>query len=580
MNGKLKVVVNSIELKILICFLIVTVLSVSIVTWETYSNSSKTIEKNAIEYVYDGIDHSNNQMESMIEEVEMLCAVIATNKDNVIDVINDDSKQFSYEWYQQQKKGQNFISSVISFRQYITKVSVIGLNERIVQVGQGTVINSIINEPWVKPVLETTGTHMIVNTNYDRSITIAQSIYDGNKVVGIVIINISKDIMKTIYSIKTMSGSSIFILNKEGEYLYNSDVNIKQNNIQDTDFKDLFLNVNYKEKGLVYKIDDKDYLVMKLVSDKMGLISIGIIPYDLLMHDAIIIKNHMIKIVFIVAILVLIVSSILSKQITKNIKKLRIAMALVIKGDLGAKPQITTRDEIGQLSNCFVSMMTQMQKLMEDIKIRERQKRELELQALQAQVSPHFIYNTLNTIRYLSVMQNVKNIEEVTGALIELLRSVLGNTQKMITISEELNYAKSYVLIQKYKYINNLTIKFDIDEDILKFKTLKLILQPIIENALIHGILSTDNGIITIKGYRNEDVVFFEVTDNGKGISKETISEIMEENPADKRDGFSGIGIKNVDERLKIVFGNPFGLEIFSEPDVYTTIKITFPITE
>jgi len=215
---------------------------------------------------------------------------------------------------------------------------------------------------------------------------------------------------------------------------------------------------------------------------------------------------------------------------------------------------------------------------MEGIRVSERQKREAELTALQAQIRPHFLYNSLNTIKYLAKLNGVPNIEEVSGSLIELMRGVLGNSNEYLTVREELDYVANYVSIVKYKYMEPIRVQTRVeDEALLECRVLKLMLQPLVENAIIHGIgPSAQGGAVLIRVYAESNDLMIEVTDDGAGMTPAEMEALL--GPEDEpRSRFSGMGVRNVHERIVRVFGAPYGVRLSSEPGRYTKAEIRFP---
>src|SRR5690606_31437676 len=189
-----------------------------------------------------------------------------------------------------------------------------------------------------------------------------------------------------------------------------------------------------------------------------------------------------------------------------------------------------SKDEIGDLYRVFVSMVDELKRLLTGIRISEKKKREAELTALQAQIRPHFLYNSLNTIKYLARLNGVPNIEEVSGSLIELMRGVLGNSNEFLTVQEELNYVSSYVSIVKYKYMEPIQVHVQVDDDVLLERlVLKLMLQPVIENAIIHGIGPAGHKrAVMIRIYADQHDLVIEVEDNGKGMLPEQLDQLLQ----------------------------------------------------
>lgn len=569
---------RSIQMKIFLAMGIVTMFSMAFVTLNTYLNSARTIQKNAINYFYDSIRGADENLNSIMEDMTRISVAVSINKENVIDMINNNNYPVSYEWFQDKKRIENFMSSLKTNKNYIDRIIVVDLRGKTYSTGDTVINSSIVKEPWVEKVISSNRNQVLFDVFYSKSIILARPILYDNKPIGIVMVELNTRAIESTYYIEALKDSIIFIVNEQGHLIYSSKTDIYPESILDTPYKDLFLADITTSVNKLYKINNKDYLSVKDKVNNGSLVTIGIIPRDNLLHEAIIIRNQMAKIIGIVFFMVVAVTILISGQITRNLKGLRDTMQSVKDGNLSARPVVSTRDEVGQLSEYFIAMMDEIHALMNSIKEKESQKHELEIKSLQSQIEPHFIYNTLNTIKYLANLQNMKNIEEITGAFIDLLRSVLGNTNQIINIEDELQYVKSYILIQQYKFLDSFKVDFDVDEKVLQYKTIKLVLQPIVENAFIHGIAAVDDGKVSIKIYEDNQIIKFEVTDNGVGMDNEKIESIFSQKEEAHKSKFNRIGLKNVDERIKLLFGNEYGLSIFSSVGTFTKIIVAIPL--
>ena len=230
--------------------------------------------------------------------------------------------------------------------------------------------------------------------------------------------------------------------------------------------------------------------------------------------------------------------------------------------------------EVQELSGSFRHMVLRIQQLMSTVREEEINLRKTELKALQAQINPHFLYNTLDSIAWMCEQGRNADAVKMVHALARLFRISISKGHELIPISKEIQHAESYLQIQKYRYKNQFTYEFDVDPACLDYYCNKITLQPIIENAINHGLdLLVEEGRITVQVRQDGEDIVFTVRDNGVGMSRELIESILEQGPKDR----TGIGIRNVNDRLQIYFGKQYGLHITSEPDVGTCVEIRMP---
>ena len=230
--------------------------------------------------------------------------------------------------------------------------------------------------------------------------------------------------------------------------------------------------------------------------------------------------------------------------------------------------------EVRELSDSFGHMVVRIQQLMSTVRQEEVNLRKTELKALQAQINPHFLYNTLDSIAWMCERGRNTDAVNMVHALARLFRISISRGNELIPIAKELEHAESYLQIQKYRYKNQFTYTFEVDPACLEYYCNKITLQPIIENAINHGLdLMVDEGQITVQVCQEGEDILFRVRDNGVGMGREQVDAILHHSPGDR----TGIGIKNVDDRLKIYFGKEYGLQITSELDVGTCVEIRMP---
>ena len=233
--------------------------------------------------------------------------------------------------------------------------------------------------------------------------------------------------------------------------------------------------------------------------------------------------------------------------------------------------------EVQELSCSFGHMVMRIQQLMTTVRQEEVNLRKTELKALQAQINPHFLYNTLDSIAWMCEQGRNSDAVKMVHALARLFRISISKGHELIPIAKEIEHAESYLQIQKYRYKNRFTYSFHVDPDCLKYLCNKITLQPIIENAINHGLdLLVDEGCIDVYVCQDGDDIVLRVQDNGVGMSQKQIESIMQHGPKDR----TGIGIRNVNDRLQIYFGKEYGLHITSKLDVGTCVEIRMPKIE
>lgn len=281
------------------------------------------------------------------------------------------------------------------------------------------------------------------------------------------------------------------------------------------------------------------------------------------------------RVTLVFIILAVTLSILLSNVITKPMKKLVHAMQeFENNAEICNYQSVTGVQEVQDLSDSFTHMAKMIRELMNRVKMEEISLRKTELKALQAQINPHFLYNTLDSIQWMCEQEKNGDAVKMVSALAKLFRISISRGRELIPIADEINHAKSYLLIQSYRYKNQFTYEFDIEEAVISYYCNKITLQPLIENAIYHGInRMVDEGLIRITARAEGDDIVFEVADNGAGMTAEQCKGILKKERSDS----SGIGIKNVNDRIKIFFGESYGIQIDSEPDIGTTIKIRFP---
>lgn len=282
----------------------------------------------------------------------------------------------------------------------------------------------------------------------------------------------------------------------------------------------------------------------------------------------------------IMLVVLLVMALIMSRFLTRPIRMLALKLDRVQDSIIVPQVTITRQDEIGRLTRSFYAMLERIQQLIVKTKEMEERKKELELKVLQSQISPHFLYNTLACIGSLARQQRLGEVGETIRSLVGILELTFDKTRAEVTVADEIRALKQYIQIQNIRYIGKFEFHCEVDPAIEHCTILKLTLQPLVENAIFHGILQGKDfpGMIVVRGKRTGGSMTFLICDNGIGIAKARQTVLLQPGMHGKtKDRLTGIGMSNVQERLRLHFGDHCGLRIRSTVGKGTCIRVTLP---
>ncbi len=426
-------------------------------------------------------------------------------------------------------------------------------------------------------------TRIFLNINDKNGIIVGKairSLYEG-EYIGAVVIRIREDFFSDVYQdIDIGKGSEIFIIDKRGVVVSSRTDAVPFKKPYKESSLIRLLHKNEKNDSNVFslQIEKQPYLVAFAPIHNADWYIVSTIPYSYLNLESSKIRNRIILMGLSFFLLAVLLSIIFTKSISNPLNKLIKAMDEAKTGNFSIRVTDNHQDEIAEVTRNFNIMIAEINNLLEDIKNKEKQKRNAELKALQAQINPHFLSNVLNTAKMLASAQKAENLESLLTSLIQLLHVSMGKEEELIMVSKEIEYLKNYLNILEFRYYHKYQVSFEIEPEILQNKLPKFLLQPILENSIIHGIgPKKGEGTIVVKGFRYEENMIFTITDDGIGMTPELIDKIFRKQEISK-DHFCGIGIPNVLERIHLYFGDGYGLRIDSSSNHYTIVEITLPI--
>lgn len=398
---------------------------------------------------------------------------------------------------------------------------------------------------------------------------------NGVSQLGVLLVDMDySSISRMMKQINTLNnGQYYYLCDSNGEIIYHprqiqmSDGICRENNKRASNYKDGVYDEYFEGEQRKVVVNTISYTGWKLV---------GVIPDSTFAHGTIDIRYFIVMLMLLMAMMLVIINRVVSVRISSPILKLNDS---VKEYEAGEKPEIYIGGslEIRHLGHSIQRSYEQIDRLMRKIVLEQNERRKSELDALQSQINPHFLYNTLESITWM--IEGEKNDEAVfmISQLAKLFRISLSKGSTVITVRDELQHAQSYMNIQKVRYKNTFSIVFDVDPEIYSYCTVKLILQPILENAISYGVSSMDDcGEIKVTGKLADGNLILAVTDNGLGMSEEEVDLVLTDSDRIHKHG-SGVGLVNVNNRIKILFGKEYGLLVESEPDEGTTVSIHIP---
>lgn len=366
----------------------------------------------------------------------------------------------------------------------------------------------------------------------------------------------------------------VYLIDGEGEVIYHPRQQLIYSNLIEENNK---VAATYEDGNHIETFQGEKRLVTTKTVGYTGWKIVGIMPMSDITSDYGKMTNFAVFIMFFTIFILVFINMYVSSRIANPIRALEKSVKKLENGEKDVSISISGSYEIQHLGNAIDSMVNQMHSLMDNIIIEQESKRKSELNALQAQINPHFLYNTLDSIIWMIENENYEGSIIMVTALARLFRISLSKGKNIITVRDEIEHARNYLTIQNIRYKNKFTYSVEADEETLEYASIKLIIQPLIENAIYHGMeFMGGDGEILVKAYIKDNELYIDVIDNGLGIKQEVCDTLLTYDSKTKRKG-SGIGLKNVHERIQLYFGKNYGLEIYSEPDEGTTIRIHMP---
>ncbi|ETT37024.1 sensor histidine kinase [Paenibacillus sp. FSL H7-0942] len=396
-----------------------------------------------------------------------------------------------------------------------------------------------------------------------------------SRIYGTLYVTMREDIFRQFYSSFTSRGNDVVIMNEKGE--------IVSSNREDwigTTQLDLLSYArdmnNNSPRSINARVMDQDSVVLSEYLPFYRFYIVNVVDKDLAMGQLIDMKTvALICAAIVVGALILVF--LITSQITKSLRRLVKQMSNITKSDLDNYIPVSGSYESRQLGHAYNYMLDELHDYVDQLVQTQHEQRNAELAALQSQINPHFLYNTLASVKVLVQQGNKDRAAETINALIGLLQNTISDVSQTVTVEQEVENLKNYVFINHVRYGGRIKAAFYVAPDCTHYHVPKLVIQPFIENAFFHGFIKKETGTIHVMVSRAGESLICEIMDNGDGIEGLVMGETLP-NPKNNRQLFSGIGIRNVHDRIELLYGSPYGVTIMSTVGEGTRVTVTLPL--
>jgi len=419
----------------------------------------------------------------------------------------------------------------------------------------------------------------LVNDVNEPVLTLGKKIIEINtgQELGILILNMKESSLSAVYRSNKGDGQGdYFITDYDGKVVSAQNSNILLEPVQDTKLMQWI--VSNENRADIEQIDNGTMLLSSSSFSRLGWKLISVTPMKELTAESEQIAILILIIAMICFIFAVSGAGVLSKLISNPIIRLSRSMKRFNEGNLNVVMEVNSKDEMGLMASGFNTMNRTIKELLNNIKLEQKKKQEYELALIQAQIKPHFLYNTLDVIYALSEMGRVKDVQKTTKALADFYRVTLSKGRDMITIEEEIRNVKDYLAIQQIRYADVFNYTVDVENVVLSHSIPKLTLQPLVENAIYHGLKEKKEfGTLHIHAFVDEDTILIQIKDNGVGMTTEKIQKIFAEDEEENGQVVS-YGLRNVHHRIRLYLGEEYGLHIISERGNGTVVTVRIPL--
>ncbi len=544
-------------------------------------HAQKTAEEHSVQLIH----QVSNSMDVYVETIEKMV--------NYIQLELQDTPFFTMEsegasgWDSETAYIRSVLENVANSHREVAGIFIATKEDLYVSTGMSRISRDPFqNERWYREASENpeeiqlisvvTGRNIVTNRSYsiDDVFSLAKAVQDPEtgEVLGVILLDIRHDIIQSSINGVTIGEKGfVFVMDQEDNIVY-------------TPVNGIVYRVNPKwvkaMEPMSVQIQGGSYQIRSELSPYTGWRTVGVFSMDEVMSSVNTIVYILFTCVIISLVLVVIVSFKFSRTLTNPIFKLKRLMKQAESGDLTVRFNFEHNDEIGELGQSFNHMIARIDQLIQMVYVEQENKRTAEMKSLQEQIKPHFLYNTLDTISWMARDYDAEDIVRLVDALTNMFRIGLSHGKDIITVKEEITHVSNYLYIQKIRYKDKLNYVIHVDESLYAVEVPKLILQPLVENAIYHGVKAKrGGGTITITGVPEGENLVFTVQDDGAGMLQEKVEELnrrmSERSVLDEKKSF---GLFYIRERIQLCYGKGYGVHVESTLGEGTRVTITLPL--
>ncbi len=564
----------------MISFLVVLILPTACISISSYVISKSLLTERVSESFMDNLSYLGQSLEFDMGEWIRIIDLLQVNH-TIESIFTSEYDNETEYFFDVKKAGQVFDDWAYASNMYtyISSLVVVGDNGKVIRYGEDVGrlnVEELLQKDWARKIDQSNGELVWIGIHENYAgihyrnpyvVSLTKKLdYGGSQ--ALVYISFKSQFFFDKLNTKHDPNNDLFLLDSHNRIVYNRDPSLINQLYEN------HLNIQSKGYSMITNQSGEKLLAARVTISNTGWSVVETIPYKTLTQGSTMIFK-VTTIVFLLSFLVTgFVWFLITSRIVNPIQRLTRTMNRVRGNEQIVRVEIQSNDEIGQLNRNFNYMMERIDRLHQDNLREQAEKNDAEYRALQSQINPHFLYNTLNSIRWMAIIQKADNIREIIEVLGRLLRNTIKMNDTIIPIRVELELLRDYIQIQKLRYNDKFEVEFLFDEEITEYQCIKFILQPIIENAIFHGIEPKEGrGTITIRLFIESEVLWIEIYDNGVGMEQEVLNKLLMAN--DKK---GSIGLINVHERIQRTFGQDYGLFVESECGTHTLVKIKQPV--